>query len=57
MILMSMPDMIVHAVFKGAKYFFVTLCAVICYYAAVRYSKMKGSEEEYPEDKEKPPKE
>ncbi len=50
MMLMSMPDMIVHAVLKGAKYFFVTLCAVICYYAAVRYSKTKGSEEEAPKE-------
>ena len=53
MMLMSMPDMIVNAVLKGVKYFFVTLCAVICYYAAVRYSKTNGSEE----GEEKPPKE
>lgn len=54
--LMSMPDMIVHAVLKGAKYFFVTLCAVICYYVAMRYSKTKGSEEKALEDEGKPPK-
>lgn len=53
--LISMPDMIVHAVLKGAKYFFVTLCAVICCYAAMRYSK-KGPENDGPDEEEKPPK-